>query len=161
MTNSVPRRPRVVRWKAALVLLGLAPFCMPAARSQGSKPARQVTVFAIVATPNAKTIDPKLASIAPQLRKLLPNHGFKLVDVRTKRLQAGQMVSCNLGSGRTASAALMSALDEDGKVQLHCELSLNSVPRFVTQVATPPNQLFFFDKSLDDGSRLLIGVGAR
>ena len=30
-----------------------------------------------------------------------------------------------------------------------------------TLVATPPNQLFFCDKSFPDNSRLLIGIGAR
>jgi hypothetical protein len=30
-----------------------------------------------------------------------------------------------------------------------------------SQVSTPPNQLFFSDKLLANGSRLLIGVGAR
>jgi hypothetical protein len=30
-----------------------------------------------------------------------------------------------------------------------------------TDVLTPPNQLFFCDKSFPDNSRLLIGIGAR
>ena len=32
---------------------------------------------------------------------------------------------------------------------------------FATFVRTPPNQLFFCDKMLPDGSRLLIGLGGR
>jgi hypothetical protein len=133
----------------------------PEARSQNPSPARYVTIFGIVATPNDATIDPKLAAIAPQLRRLLPNHGFTLLDVKSKRLVTGQAVTCNLGNGFTASTMLMQPLDPNGKVQLRCEILENMVPQLATLVATPPNQLFFCDKMLPTGSRLLIGIGAR
>ena len=42
--------------------------------------ARQVTVFGIIATPGSKTADTNLANIKTQLDKLLPKHGFKLLD---------------------------------------------------------------------------------
>jgi hypothetical protein len=133
----------------------------PAARAQVSDAARQVTIFGIIATPNDPEIDPKLEAVMPQLRKLLPNHGFKLLDVRTRRLVVGQSVGCNLGGGFVASTTLVQPLDENGKVELKCSLLLNMVPQLETLVATPPNQLFFCDKQLPDGTRLLIGVGAR
>jgi len=133
----------------------------PASRARAGEPARQVTVFGIVATPQSPTIDPKLAKIEPQLRKLLPNHGFRLLDVQSKRLVAGQSVACNLGGGFVAATALVQPLDANGKVQLRCELSWNEESQLETLVTTPPNQLFFCDKPLLDGSHLLIGVGAR
>jgi hypothetical protein len=123
--------------------------------------ARQVTVFGILAVPNSRAIDPKLEKIETQLRKLLPNHGFKLIEVKSKRLVAGQEVRCGLGGGWTISTVLIDALDDDGKVRLQCELLLNEVAQFETLVSTPPNQLFFCDRLRPDGSHLLIGIGAR
>jgi hypothetical protein len=122
---------------------------------------RQVTLFAIIATPGSDAIDPKLAGIEPQLRKLLPDHGFKLIDVRSKRLRAGEEVRCDLGHGLVAATALVRPLDPNGKVELRCTLLLNEIVQLNTLVATPPNQLFFCDRLLDDGTHLLIGVGAR
>ena len=40
-------------------------------------------------------------------------------------------------------------------------LERNGQTEFGTLVKTPPNQLFFLDKTMPDGSRLLVGVGAR
>jgi hypothetical protein len=160
MTTPRPRTNEL-GWLSALGLAGLLVLSSPEARAQSSKSGRQVTVFGIVATPGSKSIDPKLQSIATQLRKVLPNHGFKLLDVQTKRLVAGRAVSCNLGGGFTASTALVEALDEDGKVELQFQILRNNLPYAGTLVATPPNQLFFGDVSLESGSRLLIGIGAR
>jgi hypothetical protein len=123
--------------------------------------ARQVTVFGIIAVPNSQAIDPKLERIESQLRKLLPNHGFKLIEVKSKRLMAGQAVRCDLGGGWTVSTVLIEPLDDDGKVRLRCDLLLNEIPQFETLVSTPPNQLFFCDRMRADGSHLLIGIGAR
>jgi hypothetical protein len=81
--------------------------------------------------------------------------------VKSKRLQAGQAVRCNLGHGYTVSTTLIQPLDDEGKVRLKCNLLLNEVVRFETLVSTPPNQLFFCDRILGDGSHLLIGIGAR
>jgi hypothetical protein len=161
MKNHRPRRLTGSGWATVLIVAGLVLLDAPEARSQAGAPARQVTLFGIVATPNATAVDPKLRSIAPQLRRLLPNHGFKLLDVQSKRLVVGRTVTCNLGDGYTAATTLVQPLDEDGKVQLRCEIGLNDVPQLATVVATPPNQLFFCDKMLNNGSRLLIGVGAR
>ena len=161
MTELPPRRPRSGRGTIGLVLAGLLGLVATGARSQDGASARQVTVFGIVATPNSNAIDPKLKSIAPQLRGLLPNHGFRLLDVQSKRLVAGQAVTCNLGAGGAAATTLMVPLDGNGKVQLRCELLQDQSPVFATVVATPPNQLFFCDRQNPDGSRLLIGIGAR
>ena len=81
--------------------------------------------------------------------------------MKSKRLQAGQAVECDLGHGYAISTALIRPLDDEGKVQLKCDLLLNEVVRFETLVSTPPNQLFFCDRMLDDGSHLLIGIGTR
>jgi len=146
-----------------LLLAALAVGIGPSARllrAQAST-ALQVTVFAIVATPDGGEIDPKLVQIEPQLRKLLPGHGFKLLGVRSKRLRAGQSVRCDLEGGLIASTTLMRPSDENGKVELLCVLAANGVTQFNTLVATPPNQLFFCDQMRNDGTRLLIGVGAR
>ncbi|WP_406697964.1 hypothetical protein V5E97_03825 [Singulisphaera sp. Ch08] len=150
-------RVRAVAWVVAALVLLPGNEAWP----QGSEPARQVTVFGIVAVPNKTMIDPKLKAIAPQLRRLLPNHGFKLLDVQSKRLTTGQTVSCDLGGGAAAATTLMMPLDDNGKVQLRCEILQNEVSQVATMVSTPPNQLFFCDKARPDGSRILIGIGAR
>lgn len=161
MTRRCPPRLGSGGWFSALVLAGMLLSLVPPCRAQSGKTGRQVTLFGIIATPNNPMIDPKLKSIAPQLRKLLPDHGFKLLDVQSRRLVSGQSVQCKLGGGFVASTTLVTPLDEDGKVELQCEIVQNNLPQLGTLVATPPNQLFFCDKMLENGSRLLIGVGAR
>jgi hypothetical protein len=163
MTQSVPsRRPWRLSALAALVAL-LGPWLPPlgAQLPNGPAPARQVTLFAIIATPGASELDPKLAGIEGQLRKLLPGHGFKLLDVRSRRLITGESVRCGLGNGWAASAELVAPLDANGKVELRCVLVQNADAQFDTLVATPPNQLFFCDRMMGNGQRVLIGVGAR
>jgi hypothetical protein len=158
MTRPVPGRRR---WLGiVLAALAVGPG-LPAPADAQEVAARQVTLFAIIATPGSTMIDPKLAAIQPQLRKLLPGHGFKLLDVQSKRLLAGESVQCDLGHGLNASTVLIQPLDPNGKIELRCTLMLNAVVQFDTRVATPSNQLFFCDRLLDDGTRLLIGVGAR
>jgi len=162
MSQDIPHHLGFRRWLLVRFVAGLLPLLLVSeAGAQQRRPARQVTIFGIVATPNDSTIDPKLKAIAPQLRELLPNHGFRLLDVKTKRLAAGQTVTCDLGGGATAATTLIRPLDDDGKVQLRCDLLVNDVSQHATLVATPPNQLFFCDKVLNNGSRLLIGIGAR
>ncbi len=132
------------------------------AEAGGEKKTRQVTICGIIADPNSTAIDPKLAKIEPELRKLLPNHGFKLLDVQSKTLHPGQSVACNLKSGGyTADAILDDPLDANGKVRLTCQLAQYNVVQLQTMVTTPPNQLFFCDQALANGTHLLIGVGAR
>ena len=57
--------------------------------------------------------------------------------------------------------SLVQTVDENGKVQLRCELFHDKNRQFSTLVKTPLNQLFFCQQALQDGSQLLIGVGAR
>jgi hypothetical protein len=133
----------------------------PKLKSSADEAARQVTVFAILATADPAAIDPRLASVNSQLCKVLPGHGFKLLDVKSKRIEATQSVTCDLGNGYKAETVLVRPLDENGKVQLRCNLSQQGTKEFSTLVKTPINQLFFYERSLKDGSRVLIGVGAR
>jgi hypothetical protein len=123
--------------------------------------ARQLTVFGVIATPGGKTADTNLTTIKTQLDKLLPRHGFKLLDAQSKRIVAGESVSCDLRNGYTLVTSLVQPVDENGKVQIRCELFRNQDREFSTVVKTPPNQLFFCQRALHDGSQLLIGVGAR
>lgn len=123
--------------------------------------ARQLTVFGVIATPGGKTTDTNLASIKTQLDKLLPKHGFKLLDAQSKRIVSGEAVTCDLRNGHTLVASLVQPVDENGKVQIRCELFRNHKSEFSTVVKTPPNQLFFCQRALQDGSQLLIGVGVR
>lgn len=128
----------------------------------GESTGRQVTVFAILATRNAPTADPRLNNnVKAQLRKILPDHGFKLLDVQSKNIEVNQALTCDLGGGYTAETVLVKSLDENGKVQLRCKVAHDKVPEFTTLVKTPVNQLFFYERSLKNGSRVLIGVGAR
>jgi hypothetical protein len=127
----------------------------------GDEEARQLTVFGVIATPGGKTADTNLTTIKTQLDKLLPRHGFKLLDAQSKRIVAGESVTCELRNGYTLVTSLVQPVDENGKVQIRCELFRDQNREFSTVVKTPPNQLFFCQRALHDGSQLLIGVGAR
>jgi len=115
----------------------------PKLKSSADETARQVTVFAILATNDPAAIDPRLASVNSQLRKVLPGHGFKLLHVESKRVEATQSVTCDLGNGYEAETVLVRPLDENGKAQLRCNLSQQGIKEFSTLVKTPINQLFF------------------
>jgi hypothetical protein len=131
-------------------------------KAAAAETARQVTAFAILAIPNSATVDPRLtANVKAQLHKILPDYGFKLLDVQNKRIEVDQAVTCDLGKGYTAETTLVKSLDENGKVHLRCKVALAKATQFSTLVKTPANQLFFYERSLKDGSRVLIGVGAR
>ena len=130
------------------------------ARAQGPDE-RQVTVFGVIAVPGSTIIDPKLETIAPQLRRLLPGHGFTLLESRSHRLAMGQTITCDMKNGFVAESRMTQWIDPNGKVQLRFTLSYMGIPQLSTVVVTPPNQLSFCDKALPDGSRLLIGIGAR
>ncbi len=122
---------------------------------------RQVTVFGILATPNDRTLDPKLQPIAPQLRRLFPNHGFRLLGTETGRLASGETLACPLAAGLALQTQLVTPLDANGKVQLRVQLDRDGQLDFATVVTTPLNQLFFCDKPLPDGTRVILGIGAR
>lgn len=163
-TRSAPWLPErgLHRRSFLLVLAGLSALLASPARFQADENARQVTLCGIIATPDNGVMDPKLSQIEPQLHKLLPDHGFKLLGVRTRRLLTGQSILCNLGgAGGAAEAILIDPLDDNGKVRLKCAVTLNGITQLGTSVTTPPNQLFFCDQKLRDGSHLLIGIGAR
>ncbi len=123
--------------------------------------ARQVTVVGIIATPGSSTIDTRLTTIKSQLDKLKPKHGFKLLDAQSKRLEAGESIACDLKNGYTSETVLVRPLDDVGKVELRCELWHDDTRLFSTLVKTPLNQLFFYERELEDGAQLLIGVGTR
>src|SRR4051794_26981098 len=162
-----PRRPRtnrgglVPRLALALAVTVALFGRAPAPAQMPEEPARQVTLFGVIANPFDATVDPKLARIVPQLRKLLPNHGFRLLGVQSKRLTARQTVTCPLEDGFTAAATLTQPLDLNGKVQIRCAVLQNQAVQLESLVSTPANQLFFCEKALPNGTRLLVGIGAR
>ena len=104
---------------------------------------------------------PTIETFILELEKLLPKHGFRLLDARSERIVDGEAVTCDLGNGRFLTTTLVKWLDENGKVELRCELFQDKVVEFSTLVKTPTSQLFFCQRALDDGTQLLIGVGAR
>lgn len=123
---------------------------------------RHVTVFAILATPDGKSVDGRLTTIQKHLARLLPGHDFKLLDAQTARIVAGESIECKLTHGYEVETTLVRPIDDEGKVQLRCELSLDGERQFSATVRTPLNQLFFCERPyLTDGSKLLIGVAAR
>jgi hypothetical protein len=122
---------------------------------------RQVTALAILAIPNSSELDPRLDAVQARLRKVLPGYGFKLQDVQSKRIGTGQSVNCDLGGGYRAETVLVKSLDDDGKLELRCNLAFRGTKEFSTLVRTPANQLFFYERTLREGTRVLIGVGAR
>jgi hypothetical protein len=147
------------------LVLGLAG--LRASRAEGQAPSypeivRQVTIFAIVATPKGQAVDHNLLPIKASLSKLLPQHGFKVLDSQSAKIVAGESVECSPGHGYTATVTMVSPIDEEGKVDLRCELSLDDELQFSAMVRAPLDQLFFCERPfLTDGSKLLIGVGAR
>ena len=151
--------------RPALFLIALALLTTSSALAEPPHapvgPTRQVTLFGVVATPGGKTVDPKLSKVAPQLRKLLPGHGFKLLGVQSRARVPGESLACDLGHGTVAQVEVTDALNAEGKVQIRVTLDQDGKPQSITDVSTPPNQLFFCDKPRPDGSRLVIGVGAR
>jgi hypothetical protein len=123
---------------------------------------RQVTIFGVLATPGSKTVDSRLSNVfRSQLEKLLPKNSFKLLDARSGSIVDGESITCSLGQGYSLTTLLVKPLDENGKVELRCELFHNKVSEFATLVKTPLDQLFFCRRELSDGSQLLVGVGAR
>ncbi len=159
-----PSRRRIL----ALIGAGLAlspALGLPGSSAQAQQPqgvpALQVTMFGILATPGGNRVDGNLKKIEPQLRKLFPGHSFKLLKSESKRLTLGQGLTVELGDGWVAGADLTSAADPEGNLLFKFALELNGQNEFATIVRTPPNQLFFCDKMLPDGSRLLIGLGGR
>jgi hypothetical protein len=152
-----------VAWMGMVVCaaLGLSATRPAVAQQEGYDTSRQVTLFGILATPNDDSLDPKLKPIGPQLRRLFPNHGFKLLGVETQRVGVGQSLPLALGAGYEAQAQLVSPLDINGKAQLRFELDHNNTFDFATLVTTPLNQLFFLEKRFPDGSRLVMGIGVR
>jgi hypothetical protein len=148
--------------RAGVLLAALAGLLLstpaPAAADMGDE--RQVTVFGIVADPNGKTIDPKLAQISGQLQRLRPDHGFTLWGVRSARLAPGATATCPLRDGQAVEVR-HEGMTDAGKVRLGVTLRQDGRATFGTTVITPPNQLFFCERPLPDGARLLIGIGAR
>ena len=140
----------------------LCPTLCFGANWQGA-PGRQVVVFGVLAKPNSSEMDPKIAPVVQaQLRRLLPNHGFQIVNkIKSERLVVNKAIKCDLADGFAATAKLTNPLDSNGKVQIRFELMQGEISQFQTAVATPPDQFNFFDKSLPDGNHLLVGVGAR
>ena len=104
---------------------------------------RQVTVFGVLATPGTKTVDSRLSEIHAQLDKLVADSGFKLLDARSEHIIDGESITCSLGNGYSLTTSLVKSLDENGKVDLRCELFRDQVSEFSTLVKTPANQLFF------------------
>jgi hypothetical protein len=148
-------------WAALAVLVGLCGLVPRPAHAQFDVLARQVTVFGVLATPKGTTIDPKLKPVEAQLKKMLPNHGFKLIRIESKRMMAGEILNCDLTTGFIASSQIVQVVDPNGKIQMRVGLSYNGFAQYEGMISTPPNQISFFDKQLPNGERLVIGIGAR
>jgi hypothetical protein len=123
--------------------------------------ARQVTVFGVIATPGDRTTDARLVRYNNELSELIPYHGFKLLEAQSNRIIDGESVICTLGNGYTVKASLVKSLNENGKVEIRCELFHDHASQFSTLVKSPLHQLFFCQEALPDGTQLLIGIGAR
>jgi hypothetical protein len=142
--------------------LGLAFAPLRIARAADDSPGRQIVMFAVLATPGSSAMDAKIpAAVAARLRRTLPNHGFRLIKVKSGRVLPGESLGLDLGGGFKSQAQLITPQDPNGKVQMRFDLSLDGVSQFQSVVTTPADQFNFFDKMLPDDSRLLIGVGAR
>jgi hypothetical protein len=123
----------------------------------------QVTLCGIQATPGTSKIDAKLRRkhLDPQLRKMFPGYGFRLLAVDSRPLVAGQTLTCELEDGYAAKVELIDPFDKDGKARLRVRLVRRAATAFETVVTVPPNQLFFCDKALPDKTRLILGIAVR
>lgn len=124
---------------------------------------RQVTLLGVRAVPDSDKIDAKLdkPNIAPLLRMLRPGYGFEFVGHASQRLHSGETLRCTLGEKTIARAKVLDVLDDDGNVDFQFELEVDGQTQLSVPIRTPPNQVFFCEKKLASGERLLIGVGAR
>jgi hypothetical protein len=142
--------------------LWATPTSTPPSPGEPSGEPRQVTVFAIRALPGVSKVDPRLSTVKAQLRKVLPDHGFELIESKSGSLVPGESLACDLGRGwRARTTRVLPSPDDFGRVRLRCELLEGDETRFSTDVDAPENQLFFYERELGDGVRVLIGVGAR
>ena len=66
---------------------------------------RQVTVFAILATPGSKAIDPRLAAIESPVAQGHARSWVQAAHVESKRIGAEQSVTCDLGNGYKAGTS--------------------------------------------------------
>jgi hypothetical protein len=150
---------RFLSWFVVL-LAGCSPRPEPVP-SSAVEPGRPVTVtvFAIRAVPGTSAIDPRLAPVRGQLRTIAPDDSLTLIATRSEPLKPGETLSCDLGDGR--SAATTFEKEEAGRIVLLCTFKDGDSLPFSTRVDAPENQLFFYERPLGDGSRALIGVGAR
>ena len=155
--RDAPLRRAVIVGLFALIALGPAVSPTFAQGLDG----RQVTVFGVVATPGQGVDDPKLKEVLPQLRQLVPGHSFRLLKVESKRLVAGETVNCDLGAGFVATSQLSTPIDANGKIQMRFDLTCQGISQYQTIVTTPPNQIFYINRMLPNGERLIIGIGAR
>ncbi len=122
----------------------------------------QITVLAIEASRGAKTSDAKLDAIKARLEKLRPGYGFALLDARSRPVIAGTSgLKAQLSNGCTLKLVVIESADEHGKYQIRCELDIKGQEPRVTEVRAPLNQIFFIEYPLDEGKRLLVGIGAR
>lgn len=160
-------RPIAAAWALGFGLIGDAglaqsPAPTPPPAPAVAKPARQVTLFGVMATPGTTGVaDPKLSAVLPQLRRLLPHHKFRLVEIASDRAVAGQTVRCDLGDGFVATSEMVAAQDSNGRVQMRFRLAKGKESLYQTLLVTPPDQVFFCENPLPDGSKLLVGLGAR
>ena len=122
---------------------------------------RQVTLMAIRAIKGSGPVDPKLASVAGQLAQVLPGHHFELIEGKTRRLAPKESLELKTGEKSVLSLELKSHSGDEGKVEMLLKLAIHDREPFESSIKTPPNQLFFLDRKLDNTDRLLIAVGAR
>jgi hypothetical protein len=145
-----------------VVLTPCFDLARPTSANWQGVPDRNVVMFGVLATPNSNAMDSKIsAPVAAQLRRTLPGHGFKLIQIKSARVMTGQSVNLTLGSGFVATTQLLNPLDPNGKVQMSFELAEAGTMQFKSIVVTPADQFNFFDKMLPNNDHLLIAVGAR
>jgi hypothetical protein len=168
MTKKNRRFPwREIKLGLVVVALGLVAIVVSSLRVSRAEVepdeiiARQVTVFGVSAAPGDRTTDSRLVRYSDELSELIPLHGFKLLDAQSSRIVDGESVTCALGNGYLVKASLVKAQNENGKVEIRCELFHDQTRQFSTLVKSPLHQLFFCQEALPDGTQLLIGIGAR
>lgn len=122
---------------------------------------RQVTVMTIQAIKGGGPFDQRLANVSAQLSQILPGHQFKLIEGRTRRITTKEAFTVKAGENSVLTIEMREPFSADGKVHLNLRLAIAGRETFESVIKTPPNQLFFLDRRLNEKDRLLIAVGAR
>ena len=161
MIATMHRRQTSQRRGFARALAALLLFAAMATPAFAAPPDRfLVEIRVIEAQPGggAQTVDPKLASLARDL-KSLPFKGFKLIDAHQTAVSAGERVSVEF-PGKTKRFISVAAHGRQAGGKLRFQLSIAEL-KFDTLVAVPEGGTIVVAGPKHEGATLMFALTAR